>query len=112
VRGVVRFVREEGEKVPVGVIYLGTSDVLESLFGKYKMLVARTPCGEITANVLVIPLLVAQLTADLLKTALESVRKLDVDLWLAKNLGPSPHSMKREVLAAAADSLPPNFFLA
>ena len=108
----VRFVREEGQKVPVGATYLGTSDVLESLFGKYKMLVARTPGGEITANVLVIPLLVTNLTADLLKAALQSVRKLDVDLWLANNLGPSPQSMKREVLAAAADSLPPDSFLA
>jgi hypothetical protein len=109
---VVRFVRQEGEKIPAGAVYLGTSDVLESLFGKYKMVVQKTPCGEITANVLVIPLLVTHLTADLLKTALETVRKLDVDLWLAQNLGPSPQTMKREILFAAANSLPPDSFLA
>lgn len=98
---VLSFVREEGAKVPARQKYLGSSDVLESLFGKYKDLAAHAPCREITANVLMIPLLVTSLTADLLREALESVRVQDVEEWLEEHLGPSPQKKKRAVLTAA-----------
>jgi hypothetical protein len=98
---VLSFMREEGSKVPLRQKYLGSTDVLESLFGKYKDLAAQAPCKEITANVLMIPLLVTSLTADLLRQALETVRGQDVEEWLKEHLGPSPQQKKREVLAGA-----------
>jgi hypothetical protein len=98
---VLSFVRAEGAKVPARQKYLGSSDVLESLFGKYKDLAAHAPCREITANVLMIPLLVTSLTADLLRQALESVRAQDVEEWLEEQLGPSAQKKKRAVLTAA-----------
>jgi hypothetical protein len=98
---VLSLVRKEGAKVPARQQYLGSSDVLESLFGKYKDLAAQAPCREITANVLMIPLLVTSLTADLLRQALEAIRAQDVEEWLDKHLGPSPQKKKREVLASA-----------
>ena len=98
---VLSFVREEGAKVPARQKYLGSTDVLESLFGKYKDLAAQAPCREITANVLTIPLLVTSLTADLLRQALETVRAQDVEEWLDEHLGPSPQKKKRAVLTAA-----------
>jgi hypothetical protein len=101
---VLSFVRKEGAKVPARQKYLGSSDVLESLFGKYKDLAAEAPCREITANVLMIPLLVTSLTADLLRQALESVRAQDVEEWLDEHLGPSPQKRKRAVLNAARPS--------
>jgi hypothetical protein len=86
-RGRVRsFVRQEGAQVPARQKYLGRSDVLESLFGKYKDLAAQAPCREITANVLMIPLLVTSLTADLLRQALETIRAQDVEEWLKEHL--------------------------
>src|SRR3954466_5446456 len=91
-------------KVPARQKYLGSSDVLESLFGKYKDLAAQAPCREITANVLTIPLLVTSLTADLLRQALETVRAQDVEEWLDEHLGPSPQKKKRAVLTAARSS--------
>jgi hypothetical protein len=95
------FVRQEGAKVPARQKYLGSTDVLESLFGTYKDLAAHAPCREITANVLMIPLLVTSLTADLLRQALETVRAQDVEEWLEEHLGPSPQKKKRVVLTAA-----------
>jgi hypothetical protein len=100
-RQVLSFVREEGTKVPARQRYLGSTDVLESLFGKYKDLAEHAPCREITANVLMIPLLVTPLTAELLREALETVRGQDVEQWLEEHLGPSPQQKKRKVLAAA-----------
>jgi hypothetical protein len=100
-RQVLAFVKTEGAKVPVRQHYLGSTDVLESLFGKYKELAEQAPSREITANVLTIPLLVTQLTPELLRQALEAVRGQDVEQWLEEHLGPSPQSKKREVLTAA-----------
>src|SRR3954453_19592262 len=97
---VLSFVREEGAKVPARQKYLGSSDVLESLFGKYKDLAAHAPCREITANVLMIPLLVTSLTADLLREALESVRAQDVEEWLEEHLGPSPQRAQAQKVSS------------
>jgi hypothetical protein len=100
-RQVLAFVQEEGAKVPNRQRYLGSTDVLESLFGKYKDLAEQAPSREITANVLMIPLLVTPLTPELLRQALETVRRQDVDEWLEEHLGPSPQKKKRIVLTAA-----------
>jgi hypothetical protein len=100
-RQVLSFVREEGAKIPLRQRYLGSTDILESLFGKYKDLADKAPCREITANVLMIPLLVTPLTAELLRQALEKVHSLDVEQWLEEHLGPSPQKKKRVVLTAA-----------
>jgi hypothetical protein len=98
---VLSFVRKEGAKVPARQKYLGSTDVLESLFGKYKDLADQAPSREITANVLMIPMLVTPLTPELLRQALETVREQDVEQWLEEHLGPSPQKKKRVVLTAA-----------
>lgn len=103
-RQVLAFVRKEGAKVPFRQQYLGSSDVLESLFGKYKDFADQAPSREITANVLTIPLLVTPLTPELLRQALETIREQDVEDWLEEHLGPSPQKKKRVVLTAARDS--------
>jgi hypothetical protein len=100
-RQVLAFVKKEGAKVPVRQRYLGSTDVLESLFGKYKDLAEQAPSREITANVLTIPLLVTALTPELLRQALETVREQDVEQWLEEHLGPPQQKKKRVVLNAA-----------
>jgi hypothetical protein len=100
-RQVLAFVQKEGAKVPVRQQYLGSTDVLESLFGKYKDLAGQAPTQEITANVLTIPLLVTPLTSELLREALETIRGEDVEQWLEEHLGPSKQKKKRVVLTAA-----------
>jgi hypothetical protein len=100
-RQVLALVRKEGAKVPVRQQYLGSTDVLESLFGKYKDLAEQAPSREITANVLMIPLLVTPLTPELLRQALEAVRGQDVEQWLEEHLGPPPQKKKRVVLTEA-----------
>jgi hypothetical protein len=101
---VLSFVRKEGAKVPARRKDLGSTDVLESLFGKYKDLAAQAPCREIRANVLMIPLLPTSLTGDLLRQAWETIRAQDVEEWLDEHLGPSPRKKKRAVLNAARSS--------
>lgn len=102
-RDTLKLVRAEGAKVPVRQCFVGSTDVLESLFGKYKDLAEHGPSREITANVLMIPLFVTQLTAELLREALESVHEEDLRLWVEQHLGASPQKKKRVVLAASRD---------
>lgn len=100
-REVLKLVHREGGKVPARQHYVGSTDVLESLFGKYKELAEHGPCREITANVLMIPLFATALTAPLLRQALESVHEQDVRLWVEQQLGASPQKKKRAVLDAS-----------
>jgi hypothetical protein len=100
-RETLKLVRNEGTKVPARQCYVGSTDVLESLFGKYKDLADHGPCRDITANVLMIPLFVTPLTADLLGPALETVHEDDLRLWVEQHLEPSPQKKKRVVLAAS-----------
>jgi hypothetical protein len=103
-REVLVLVYAEAGKVPNGQYYVGSTDVLESLFGKYKEVTEQGPCKEITANVLMIPLFATTLTADLLRQALESIREEDVRVWLEQQLGPSPQKKKSLVLGASREA--------
>jgi hypothetical protein len=100
----LKLVRDEGAKVPAWQRYVGSTDVLESLFGKYKELAEHGPSREITANVLMIPLFATALTAQLLCQALESVHEQDVRVWVEQHLGSSPQTKRRLVLDATRDS--------
>jgi len=83
------YLKEEGGKVPIGQSWLGTSDVIESLFGKYKWFGEKAPYAEVGASVLALPLLTVDLTAELVREAMVSVSVADVRAWVAQNVGPS-----------------------
>jgi hypothetical protein len=97
---VLAFVHRQGSQVPSGRTYVGSTDVLESLFGKYKRKVEEAPFREIGASILALPVLVTELTEELVKEAMETVRGMDVQKWLEQELGSSPQKKKRAVLAA------------
>jgi hypothetical protein len=101
-RGLKGYLKEEGSKVPVGQSWLGTSDVIESLFGKYKCFLEKSPDGEVGASVLALPLLTVDLTAELVQEALLTVSAQDVRSWANDSLGPSTQS-KVCTLSAAID---------
>lgn len=87
--GLKGYLKEEGRKVPVGQSWLGTSDVLESLFGKYKWFGEKAPDGEVAASVLALPLFTVDLTAELVHEALLCVSVQDVRSWVDENIGAS-----------------------
>jgi hypothetical protein len=101
-RSLKGYLKEEGSKVPVGQSWLGTSDVIESLFGKYKSFLEKSPDGEVGASVLALPLLTVDLTAELVHEALLRVSVQDVRSWANDYLGPSNLS-KVCMLSAAVD---------
>ena len=71
-------VRNEAFKVPLGETWLGCSDVIESLFGKYKQISTRSPLKTMGHLLLTLPLMTTSIKVDLVKQAMEKVseRKL------------------------------------
>jgi hypothetical protein len=98
------YLEEEGGKVPMGQSWLGTSDVIESLFGKYKWFGEKAPYAEVGASVLALPLLTVDLTAQLVHEAMVSVSVADVRAWVAQNVGPSILSKVSAVSAMLNES--------
>lgn len=97
---VLGYLRAEGCKIPSGESWLGTSDVIESLFGKYKWLGEKAPYAEVGASVLALPVLTTELTAELLHAALSGVSVDQVRDWLSEHVGRSTLSKVRAVAAA------------
>lgn len=78
---------------------LATSDVIESLFGKYKLFSQRSPIKEVGPLILLLPLCTAELSAELIQTALETIRSLDVKQWLANTVGPTMFAQRKAALS-------------
>jgi hypothetical protein len=58
------YLEREGSQVPVGQSWLGTGDVIESLFGKYPCFLEEPPDSEVGASVRALPRLSVDLTAE------------------------------------------------
>lgn len=99
-----RYLEEEGSKVPVGHVWLGSSDVIESLFGKYKWFGEKAPDGEVGASVLALPLFTVDLTAELINEALLSVTVQDVRSWVDEHIGSSNFSKVCTLSAAVKEA--------
>jgi hypothetical protein len=67
---VCAFVTEQGARVPSGQRYVGCSDVIESIFGKYKSSLERSPAPSLGTNVVLFPLFVTRITAEWVGQAL------------------------------------------
>lgn len=80
---------------------LATSDVVESLFGKYKQFSGRCPICLMGQMLLTISLSTMNLTTDVIQNALETVRFVDVKNWLVQVLGQSMMLSKRKILFSA-----------
>ena len=67
--------------------WLGSSDIIESMFGKYKNFSARTPMKEVGKTVLSMPVFTSDVTLSDVKEAMENVSMRDLREWLAENVG-------------------------
>jgi hypothetical protein len=73
---------------------LVSSDVIESVFGQYKQ-VGHSGClQELGKMVLLLPLLVTEITAELVLQAMSSVKTSCVDEWSNKTFGPSALALR------------------
>jgi hypothetical protein len=101
------FVTDESSKVRQGERLPGTTEVLESCFGKLKALEDGQSKSGFTGLVLSLGAMVSTWTAESVGEALERCRVRDVLDWCRKNLGPSVQSQRRQAYGTPQGAINP-----
>jgi hypothetical protein len=91
----IQFVTEEGSKAKAGERLIGSSEVIESIFGKWKRLEGEHARSGLTGLVLALGAIVSQTTADVVKEALENVPTKAVLAWCREKLGKTLQATRR-----------------
>ena len=92
------FLQQETRSIPTGEIWLGCSDIIESIFAKYKNFSSRSALKGIGKMILSVPVFTTNLTPESVCNAMEKLRFCDVTNWLHSILGRSLFSMRKEAL--------------
>lgn len=79
---------------------LFSSDILESLFGKYKNRVSENPMASITSLMLIIAAFTINLTEERIKQSIENVKIEEIKRWSRQNIGVSLFQKRKALLAA------------
>ena len=98
-REIIDYIVEESEGLEDGKLRLGTSDIIESAFGRYKGFSGKTPMKEVGRAVLAIAVFTGKFDAEEVKTAMESVTAKDADDWLRQNIGESFFSKRKRAFS-------------
>jgi hypothetical protein len=85
--GLLKFLDEQAKGLKRGRHLLGSSEVLESLLGKYKRIQGTHSKGGMTGSLLNIGAAVSRNTSDTIHNALASVPVTAVRNWIRENLG-------------------------
>ena len=94
---VLEYLQEQTDPIKPGETLLSSSDILESILGKYKNFSTNSPLKEIGKMLLTIPLSTIEIAATTVKEAMEKIRYCDVDDWADKVFGPSMLSKRRAI---------------
>lgn len=100
---ILEYITNESSQIPVGKTFLATSDVIESIFGKYKNLSSKSPIKQIGQMVLNISLCTMNLATFVIKQALENVRYVDLKNWCFQVFGQSTLSKRKIVFSVWDD---------
>jgi hypothetical protein len=92
-------VTEEGGKAKAGERLVGSSEVIESIFGKWKRMEGEHARRGMTGLVLALGAMVSHTTADVLREALERVPTKTVLTWCREKLGKTVQATRRTLFA-------------
>jgi hypothetical protein len=101
------FVTDQSLRVRQGERLPGTTEVLESSFGKLKALEDGQSKSGFTGLVLSLGAMVSKWTAESIADALEGCRVRDVLDWCRKNLGVTVQSQRRQAYATTRSATKP-----
>ena len=99
------FVTDQSLRVQQGERLPGTTEILESSFGKLKALEDGQSKSGFTGLVLSLGAMVSKWTAESITDALERCRVRDVLDWCRKNLGVTVQSQRRQAYATTGSAL-------
>jgi hypothetical protein len=100
----IQFVRGEALKLKLGERLPGTTEVLESCFGKLKALEDGQSKSGFTGLVLSLGAMVSKWTTETLAEALEQCRVRDVLAWCREKLGESVQSQRQRAYGPVASA--------
>ena len=92
---VSQYLAVEGRKIPLNQAFIATSDLIESIFGQYKIFASSSTCSEINEMILTLFLSTIKLTPDKVLHALESIHLTDVNDWSNEVFGQSMLSKRK-----------------
>jgi len=95
----IQFVGEEEAKAKAGERLVGSSEVIESIFGKWKRLEGEQARSGLTGLVLALGALVAPTTAEVITQALTTVPTKTVLMWCRDKLGKTVQATRRALFA-------------
>ena len=91
----VEFVAAQSREARSGERLIGSSEVIESLIGKYKQLQGTHRQGGVTPMVLAFGAMVADHTGEAIGAALEKIRTCNVLQWCREHLGFTLQAQRR-----------------
>ena len=94
------FVEKEGKQARQGERLLGSSEVLESIIGKYKYMAGEHGHHGMTGMVLGIGALVGNQMVSTVQAAMNEISNHDVWEWCRSHLGPTVQSIRRRITSA------------
>jgi hypothetical protein len=97
----IEFVREQARKAKAGERLPGSTEVLESCFGRFKTLERDQAKGGFTSLILGFGALFAEATIDKVSGAMRAVPTRAVQEWCAEHLGQTLFSKRMEAFALA-----------
>lgn len=98
----VAFLAQESLKAKANERLLGSSEVIESVFGKFKHIERDQAKAGFTGLVLSLVAMVSTTTAEVVQQALSTVTTQKVLTWCKQTLGPSVQAKRRKAFATPA----------
>ena len=96
---ILAFVSEQASAARPGERLIGSTEVLESLIGKYKRLQSMHSAGGMTGSILSIGAIVGLKCIDTIRTALEQINNAHVGDWCRKQLGVTLQAQRKFAFA-------------
>ncbi len=96
----IDFCHEQSKIVPVDQVWVGSSEIIESLFGKLKSLEQDQSKGGFTSLVLGVAACVGKVDADIVGAAMRQMSTADVDAWTKEQIGLTILSKRRKALGS------------
>ena len=98
---ILEFLKEQSKELKDDQLLLGSSEIIESAIGQYKLFVERTTATQsITGQILTLGCIVGNNSLATITEALGSVTEKDLDEWMSTNIGTSDLSKRRKIMGA------------
>ena len=96
----IDFLHEQSKIVPIGQVWIGSSEIIESVFGKLKCLEHDQSKGGFTSLVLGAAACVGGVDVDVVKAAMQQVKTADVAVWTRGQMGITLLSKRKQALGS------------